>query len=308
MKISEDEEPGLFLLGIELLDSAGQTLFETLEKQLKPLFGENWFLLSLVRNPEDREIAPRDLSALLVQIEIRNNSNFRLALRTAYNDGKPHDKNYFDQLTDLRIIRNEWFHRIISPITTDELHDLCRTLAAVFPSETHIAIKAKTLNELLSKDSFLVSDLLRTSNYVGTYLNRLEEIEKNIWEEKELEEVMIEAAIENQTAMMEEIMKLEIEAALKSNSYTHSLGDPFTGSLLPQKYTLKLDGTIVDRREGSELKEILGEKAIEIGKSLLVSHPSGGRLRLSADGTVVGYDDEEWVVIGKIDLTNWFAT
>jgi hypothetical protein len=185
---------------------------------------------------------------------------------------------------------------------------LCCTLAAVFPSETHIAIKAKTLNELLSKDSFLVSDLLRTSNYVGTYLNRLEEIEKNIWEEKELEEVMIEAAIENQTAMMEEIMKLEIEAALISNSYTHSLGDPFTGSLLPQKYTLKLDGTIVDRREGSELKEILGEKAIEIGKSLLASHPSGGRLRLSADGTVVGYDDEEWVVIGKIDLTNWFAT
>ena len=308
MKISEQEEPGLFLLGIELLDSAGQTLYETLEKQLNPLFGESWFSLSLVRNPEDREIAPRDLSALLVQIEIRNNSNFRLALRTAYNEGKPHDKNYFENLTDLRIIRNEWFHRIISPITTDELHDLCRTLVAVFPPETQIAIKAKTLNELLIKDTFLISDLFRISNYVGTYLTRIEEIEKIKWEQNELEEIMIQAAVENQTAMMEEIMKAEFDADKKSNPYVHALGDPFTGSLLPQKYTLKLDGNIVDRREGSELKEKLGERAMEIGQSLLASHPSGGRLRLSADGTVVGYDDEEWIVIGKIDLNNWFDT
>lgn len=294
------------MLGVELLDHAGQTLFETLEKQLRPLFGDSWFSLSLVRNNEDREIAPRDLSALLVQIEIRNNSNFRLALRAAFNGGKPHDKNYFDHLTDLRIIRNEWFHRIISPITTDELHDLCRTLIAVFPSDSQISIKAKELNEILSRETFFVSDLLRISNYVGMYLARLDEIEKVKWKEQEFEKIMIEAAIENQTAMMQEIMEAEFETALTSKPYKHALGEPFTGSLLPQKYTLKLDGTIIDRREGSELKEKLGNKAIEIGRSLLVHHPSGGRLRLSADGTVVGYDDEEWIVIGKIDLTNWF--
>jgi hypothetical protein len=119
---------------------------------------------------------------------------------------------------------------------------------------------------------------------------------------------MLEAHIANEAAMMDEIIQAEIEAELKYASYIPVIGDPYTGSLLPQKYTLKLDGSIIDRREGLELKEKLGEKAIEIGKTLLKNHPMGGRLRLSADGTVVGYADEEWVVIGSVDLGNWFET
>lgn len=308
MKITELDEPGLFLLGIELLDAAGQTLFFTLEKQLKPLFGDDWFSLTLVKNVEDRELAPRDLSVLLVQIVIRNNSNFRLALRTDYNKGRPHEKSYFDLLTELRITRNEWFHRIINPITSDELKDLCCAIIGIFPAEAPIAVKATTLNELLARENFSASDLLKTSKYVGGYVTKLEEIEENRRAEQELEEIMLEAHIANETAMMDEIAQAEIEVELKYTSYTPVIGDSYTGSLLPQKYTLKLDGSIIDRREGLDLREKLGEKAIEIGKTLLENHPMGGRLRLSADGTVVGYADDEWVVIGSVDLGNWFDT
>lgn len=308
MQISEIDEPGLFLLGVELLDAAGQTLFETLERQLKPLFGEDWFSLTLVKAPEDRELAPRDLSVLLVQLVIRNNSNFRLALRTEYNKGQPHDKNYFDLLTDLRITRNEWFHRIINPITSYELRDLCGTIISIFPAATAIATKANTLHGLLSQESFTASDLLKTSRYVGGYVTKLEEIEEERLREHELEEILIEAHIENQTLILEELIQAELEADPKFDEYRPLVGDPFTGSLLPQKYTLKLDGTIIDRREGIELKHKLGERAIQIGKSLLDNHPMGGRLRLSADGVVVGYADEEWIVIGSIDLGNWFDT
>jgi hypothetical protein len=308
MRITELDEPGLFLLGVELLDAAGQTLFLTLEKQLKPLFGDDWFSLTLVKNTEDRELAPRDLSVLLVQIVIRNNSNFRLALRTEYNNGRPHDKTYFDLLTDLRITRNEWFHRTIDPITSDELKDLCCTIIGIFPVEAAIAVKATTLHNLLSQEKFLANDLLRTSKYVGGYVTKLEEIEENQRAEQELQEIMLENYIANETAMMDEIVKADIEAELKYASYTPVIGNPYTGSLLPQKYTLKLDGSIIDRREGLELREKLGEKAIDIGKTLLANHPMGGRLRLSADGTVVGYADEEWVVIGSVDLGNWFET
>lgn len=308
MKITELDEPGLFLLGVELLDGAGQTLFSTLEKQLKPLFGDDWFSLTLVKNPEDRELAPRDLSVLLVQIVIRNNSNFRLALRTEYNNGRPHEKSYFDLLTELRITRNEWFHRIINPITSDELKDLCSAIIGIFPAETPIAVKATTLHELLARENFSASDLLKTSKYVGGYVTKLEELEEHRRAEQELEEIMLEAHFANETAMMDEIIQAEIEAELKYASYTPVIGDPYTGSLLPQKYTLKLDGSIIDRREGLDLREKLGEKAIEIGKTLLENHPMGGRLRLSADGTVVGYADEEWVVIGSVDLGNWFET
>ena len=248
------------------------------------------------------------MSVLLVQIEIRNNNNFRLALRTEYNEGKPHDKIYFEHLTDLRITRNEWFHRIINPITSEELFDLSKTITEVFPPHSQIATKAKKLYDLLSSDEFTAVDLLRTSKYVGGYVSKLEEIQEIRRQEQELEEIMIETHIEQQTAIMEEIMHQEIELEARHGSYVPSIGDPYTGSLLPQKYTLRLDGTIIDRREGVELKDKLGERAIEIGQSLLKHHPKGGRLRLSADGTVVGYEDEEWVVIGSIDLSNWFDT
>ena len=308
MKMTELDEPGLFLLGVELLDAAGQTLFLTLEKQLKPLFGEDWFSLTLVKNTEDRELAPRDLSVLLVQIVIRNNSNFRLALRTEYNNGRPHEKNYFDLLTDLRIMRNEWFHRIIHPISSDELKDLCGAIIGIFPETLPISVKAMTLHDLLMKENFSASDLLRTSKYIGGYVTKLEEIEETRRQEHELEEMLLEAYIENEAAIMAEIVQSDIEVELEHNSYTRVIGDPYTGSLLPQKYTLKLDGSIIDRREGVELREKLGERAIEIGKSLLINHPAGGRLRLSADGTVVGYADEEWIVIGSVDLGNWFET
>lgn len=197
------------------------------------------------------------MSVLLVQIEIRNNNNFRLALRTEYNDGKPHDKIYFEHLTDLRITRNEWFHRIINPITSEELFDLSKTITEVFPPHSQIAIKAKKLYDLLSSDEFTAVDLLRTSRYVGSYVSKLEEIQ----------EIMIETHIEQQTAIMEEIMHQEIERETRNGSYVPSIGDPYTGSLLPQKYTLRLDGTIIDRREGLELKDKLGERAIEIGRS-----------------------------------------
>lgn len=308
MRMTELDEPGLYLLGIELLDAAGQTLFEILDKNLKPLFGEDWFSLTLIRNQDDKELAPRDLSVLLVQIEIRNNNNFRLALRNEYNNGKQLDKSYFEHLTDLRITRNEWFHRLISPITTDELYYLCQTILAIFPSRTDVAEKAKRLYELLEKNEFSAADLLRTSKYIGGYVAQLEEIEEIRRQEKEFDEIMLEAHIENETAVMEEIMRQELASDFKHSTYAPSIGDPYTGSLLPQKYTLKLDGTIIDRRIELELKDKLGQEAIEIGKSLLAHHPAGGRLRLAADGTVVGYQDEEWVVIGSIDLSNWFET
>jgi hypothetical protein len=307
MKYSEIEEPRLFLLGIELLDDAGLTIYQTLERQLKPLFGEDWFAKTLVRNPEDKELAPRDLSTLLVQIEIRNNQSFRLAIQKEYNAGRPLIKTDFENYRDLRITRNEWFHRTISPITTDELSDLISTILKIFPTTTLISQKSLRLNTVLKEENFSMDKLLKASSYVGAYVTKLDEIQESIKKEDEITEILLAAHEVYQTEIMDQIIKEELEKEEQSRFFRHSVGSPYTGSLLPQKYTLKLDGSIIDRREGLELSEKLGTKALEIGRQLLKQHPTGGRLRLSADGTVVGYQDEEWVVIGSIDLQNWFA-
>jgi hypothetical protein len=306
MKYTELDEPGLFLLGIELLDGAGLALYQTLEKQLKPLFGEDWFSKTLVRNPEDKELTPRDLSNLLVQIEIRNNQNFRFAIQKEFNAGKPLIKADFENYRDLRITRNEWFHRSISPITTDELRDLATTILQIFPPKTQVSIKSAKINEILGRDSYSPDELLNTSSLVGTYVTRLRDIQELRKHEQEMEEIMHEARIEYENTIMEELLMEETQTENLLRTFKHSIGDPYTGSLLPQKYTLKLDGSIIDRREGLELSKKIGQKALQVGKYLLGNHPTGGRLRLSSDGTVVGYQDEEWIVIGKIDLENWF--
>lgn len=82
----------------------------------------------------------------------------------------------------------------------------------------------------------------------------------------------------------------------------------YDGPLLPFSYTLKLDATIIDRKNKQELKTKIGDKAIDVGRKLLAIHPSGGRLRISENGLVIGFEKDQWVVIGSVGATEWFDT
>ncbi len=83
--------------------------------------------------------------------------------------------------------------------------------------------------------------------------------------------------------------------------------EKFDGELLPFSYTLKLDATIIDRKSKQELHAAIGESAIEVANRLLAIHPSGGRLRISQTGLVLGYEEDRWVVIGAVSASQWFA-
>lgn len=83
--------------------------------------------------------------------------------------------------------------------------------------------------------------------------------------------------------------------------------EKYDGALLPFSYTLKLDATIIDRKSKQELHKVIGEKAMEVGNRLLLIHPSGGRLRISQTGLVLGYEEDRWVVIGAVSASEWFA-
>lgn len=82
----------------------------------------------------------------------------------------------------------------------------------------------------------------------------------------------------------------------------------YDGPILPFSYTLKLDATIIDRKSKQELKTKIGEKAIDVGRKLLAIHPSGGRLRISENGLVIGFEKDQWVVIGSVSASDWFDT
>jgi hypothetical protein len=84
--------------------------------------------------------------------------------------------------------------------------------------------------------------------------------------------------------------------------------ETYDGSLLPISYTLKLDATIINRKTKQELQAVIGEKALDIGKKFLAVHPSGGRLRISHTGLVLGFEEDRWVVIGAVSASDWFST
>ena len=81
----------------------------------------------------------------------------------------------------------------------------------------------------------------------------------------------------------------------------------YDGPVLPFSYTLRLDQTIIDRKSNQELHSVIGEKGKDVARKLLAVHPSGGRLRVTESGLVLGYEEERWVVIGAISASEWFA-
>lgn len=86
------------------------------------------------------------------------------------------------------------------------------------------------------------------------------------------------------------------------------LREKYDGPLLPFYYTLRLDASIINRKSKQDLKVVVGEKAFEVGKRLLTIHPSGGRLRVSQTGLVLGYEKDSWVIIGAVSASEWFPT
>ena len=80
----------------------------------------------------------------------------------------------------------------------------------------------------------------------------------------------------------------------------------YDGETLPYSYTLKLDATIIDRKSKKELRELVGDRGLDVGRRLLTVHPSGGRLRISESGLVIGFEQERWVVIGSVCASEWF--
>lgn len=80
----------------------------------------------------------------------------------------------------------------------------------------------------------------------------------------------------------------------------------FDGETLPYSYTLKLDATIIDRKSKKELGQLVGDRGLDVGRRLLAIHPSGGRLRVSESGLVIGFEQNKWVVIGSVCASEWF--
>jgi hypothetical protein len=72
-----------------------------------------------------------------------------------------------------------------------------------------------------------------------------------------------------------------------------------------KSYTLHLSGSIRDRKTEVLLESVVAE-AKEFGAKLLALKPSGGRLRITKEGELAGFEGDKWVYLAKVEPGAWF--
>ena len=83
------------------------------------------------------------------------------------------------------------------------------------------------------------------------------------------------------------------------------IGTPLSGPFVSHSYTLHMNGSVRDRGTDELLGELIPD-GDTIGALLLARKPSGGRLRITAQGDVVAYFGEAWGFIAKVTPNTWF--
>ncbi len=91
------------------------------------------------------------------------------------------------------------------------------------------------------------------------------------------------------------------EQTPSSNSSDEVISDDF----LSHSYTLHLSGSIRDRKTDKLLEDLIPDSK-EFGKVLLRQKPSGGRLKITKNGQIAGFQDNSWVFMAKVEPGAWF--
>jgi len=91
------------------------------------------------------------------------------------------------------------------------------------------------------------------------------------------------------------------EQTPSSNSSDEVISEDF----LSYSYTLHLSDSIRDLKTANLLEDLIpGSK--EFGKVLLKQKPSGGRLKITKNGQIAGFQDNAWVFMAKVEPGAWF--
>jgi hypothetical protein len=83
------------------------------------------------------------------------------------------------------------------------------------------------------------------------------------------------------------------------------IGTPLSGPFVSHSYTLHMNGSVRDRGTDELLGDLISD-GDTIGALLLARKPSGGRLRITAQGDVVAYFGEAWGFLAKVTPSTWF--
>ena len=257
--------------GIGLINIFGEDLFRFIDNELNISRGTRWLLDIQKSDFRYQSGNFKDPSVLLKDIIRNSSSPFREPLRKIV--PQKESVAFYSRLQIILDDRNEWVHHQI--IATEET---LKTLAL------NISPIARKLGlETLEECNFVI-------DLISPEISTLYDDSPDQW-------------------VAEEISIIDAKELLTNiNEKGWAIGDRVDENFLDFSYTLLLSGSVKDRKSGKLLEEVNDSYGKSVSQMLLKRKPSGGRLRITSGGIIVGYFDEHWGYIAQVVNNEWFPS
>lgn len=265
------EEGQIHQTGIGLLNLLGVDLFECIDKSLIDSEGKNWLTDYRKTNLVYLSYNFSDPSSLLKELLRNSSSPLRKPIKT-----KIPQKDIVAFFSRLQVIlddRNDWIHHN-SIFSTQSLKSL---ILNIYPIASKMELPMRQECDLL----------LAKLDGVDPYIPQSE----------------TPALPESPTEVESDLVK-EIRETLLLEDRT--IGELIDDKFLEFSYVLHLTGEIRDRKTGNLLSEFRSDYSGSLGALLIARKPTGGRLRVTADGTLAAYFEDHWGYIAKVSPEQWF--
>jgi hypothetical protein len=266
-----DQEEQIHQTGIGLINLLGNDLFSAVNLEMEKAEGSDWLTKYRKSSLVYSNYNFNDPSNLLKELLRVSTSPLRTPIRKLV---PPKEiVAFFNRLQIILDDRNDWVHHN-SFFTSENLKTL---ILNIYP----IAEKLKL--QLITECDFLLS--------------KLDGVEADLPQTED--PVVASTKSESDSEWTEEIKEV-----ISENE--KAVGELVEQKFLEFSYVLHLTGEIRNRKNNQLLSEVQPEYAASLGMVLIARKPTGGRLRVTSDGTIVAYFEDHWGYLGKVLPDQWF--
>ena len=266
-----DQEGQIHQTGIGLINLLGIDLFNSINNSLEKTNGVDWLTKYRKTNLVYSNYNFNDPSNLLKELLRVSNSPLRVPIKERVIQKEV--VSFFNRLQIILDDRNDWIHHN-SNFGKENLKTL---ILNIYP----IASKMKL--EMIVECDFLLA--------------KLDGIEPDV---PQIADPIV-AATQDEGSL--ELVS-EIKEVISENEPI--LGELLEGKFLEFSYVLHLTGEIRNRKNNELLSELRPDIAKSLGTLLIARKPSGGRLRVTENGTIAAYFEDHWGYIAKVLPEQWF--
>ena len=270
--------------------------------------GPAWLQNLKVEDVTYRNFNPKDPAALLKDLAKYGGSKLRPALFSKIERG--FIKEYLEDLDDLLGERNAWLHRQVQE-TEAELLDLVTTLLRVGkPLSLPIVEDCLAIQSSILAPAPEVSIVDPIVAVVEAIAEAPVEVPPLAPQEESKDEQPVTPVMEDEPATKKVVSEAEAISVSDiiqiAGDETSHIGDEVKERLLSHSYALHLNGDIRDRASDELLGDVNPASAQSLGAFLISRKPSGGRIRITEDGTLCAFFEEKWGYLAKVKSEDWF--